>query len=83
VNIFFVLPKQFWWSGNGIVGAGRRVVRKPLSGQYRLNLDTGHIYIVGSQASEHPNLEKQASLLQWGEDKVKLERWVKDAAVKG
>lgn len=28
---------------------------------------------MGSKATEQPNLEKQASLLQWGEDKLKLE----------
>jgi hypothetical protein len=50
-------------------------MKKPISGQYKVNLDTGEFYVVGSKATERPSLEKQASLLQWGEDKVKLERW--------
>ena len=53
-------------------------MRKPVSGQYKVNLDTGQVYIVGSKASDRPVKEQQASLLQWGEDKVKLERWEKD-----
>ena len=75
MNIFFVLTKQLLWPGNAVVGVGQGVMmKKPISGQYKLNLDTGHIYIVGSKASEHPNLEKQASLLQWGEDMVELKQ---------
>jgi hypothetical protein len=31
--------------------------------------------MVGSKATESQNLEKQASLLQWGKDKEKLEGW--------
>jgi hypothetical protein len=53
-------------------------MRKPLSGQYRVNLDTGHVYIVGSKASDKPAKSQQASLLQWAEDKLKLEQWEKD-----
>jgi hypothetical protein len=49
--------------------------KKRLSGQYKVNLDTGVVSLVGSMATEHPNLERQTSLLDWGEDKVKLERW--------
>jgi hypothetical protein len=50
-------------------------MKKPLTGQYKFNLDTGQVYVVGSKATEVPSLEKQASLLQWGEDRAKLERW--------
>jgi hypothetical protein len=56
-------------------------MRKPINGQYKLNLDTGQVYLVGTKATEHPNLEKQASLLQWAEDREKLERWQMDARV--
>jgi hypothetical protein len=59
------------------------VVKKPINGQYKLNLDTGHISIVGSKASDRPVKEQQASLLQWGADMMKLKQWVKDAVVKG
>jgi hypothetical protein len=54
-------------------------VRKQLSGQYKFNLDTGKVSIVGSKASDRPVKEQQASLLQWGEDKVKLEQWARGA----
>ena len=53
-------------------------MKKPISGQYKVNLDTGQVYVVGSKASDRPVKEQQASLLQWGEDKLKLERWEKD-----
>jgi hypothetical protein len=49
--------------------------KKPLTGQYKYNLDTGQVYVVGSKATETPNLERQASLLKWGEERAKLERW--------
>jgi hypothetical protein len=39
-------------------------MRKPRTGQYRVNLDTSKVYLVGSKATETPNLERQASLLQ-------------------
>jgi hypothetical protein len=42
-------------------------MKKSLTGQYKFNLDTGQICVVGSKATEHPNLEKQASLLDWAE----------------
>ncbi|HZA25813.1 MAG TPA: hypothetical protein VFA32_25000, partial [Dehalococcoidia bacterium] len=58
-------------------------MKKPVTGQYKVNLDTGQFSIVGSKASEKPVKEQQASLLQWGEDKVKLEQWEKDAKDKG
>ena len=48
--------------------------KKPLTGQYKYNLDTGQVYVVGSKATEFPNLERQASLLKWGEERAKLER---------
>jgi hypothetical protein len=51
------------------------VMKKSLTGQYKFNLDTGQVYVVGSKATEHPNLEKQASLLDWAEAQAKLERW--------
>ena len=50
-------------------------MRKPVSGQYKVNLDTGQVYIVGSKVSDKPVKEQQASLLQWGEDMVKLKQW--------
>jgi hypothetical protein len=59
------------------------VMKEPLNGQYKLNLDTGHIYSVGSAASDRPVKEQQASLLQWGEDREKLEKWREGAAGKG
>jgi hypothetical protein len=52
-------------------------MRKPVSGQYKVNLDTGQVYIVGSKASDKPVKEQQASLLDWGEDREKLDRWEK------
>jgi hypothetical protein len=58
-------------------------MKKSVSGQFKFNPDTGEFYVVGSKATEHPSLEKQASLLQWGEDKVALERWLEDAEGKG
>jgi hypothetical protein len=60
-------------------------MKKPITGQYRWSLDTGVVSIVGSKASDRPVKEQQASLLQWGEDKVKLERWEKPglSAVEG
>jgi hypothetical protein len=50
-------------------------MKNPISGQYKVNLGTAPVYVVGSKATESPNLEKQVSLLQWGEDVKKLERW--------
>jgi hypothetical protein len=50
-------------------------MKKSLTGQYKFNLDTGQVYVVGSKATEHPNLEKQASLLDWAEARAKLEQW--------
>jgi hypothetical protein len=50
-------------------------MKKPISGQYKVNLDSGQVYIVGSKASDKPVKEQQASLLQRAEDKVTLERW--------
>jgi hypothetical protein len=58
-------------------------MKKPLTGQYKFNLDTGQVYVVGSKATEVPNLEKQASFLDWAEDRVKLEWWERDAKDKG
>jgi hypothetical protein len=45
--------------------------------QYKWNPDTGTFSVVGSKASERPVKEKQASLLDWGEDTEKLAMWVK------
>jgi hypothetical protein len=50
-------------------------MKKPLTGQYKFNLDTGRVSVVGSKATETPPLERQASLLEWGEDRAKLRRW--------
>jgi hypothetical protein len=83
-SIFFVLVKSVPWSRNGILRNHQGVgMKKPISGQYKVNLDSGQVYIVGSKASDKPVKEQQASLLDWGEDKVKLERWGKDAKGKG
>jgi hypothetical protein len=49
--------------------------REPLTGQYKWDIETGEFHIVASEATETPNLEKQASLLQWAEDIRKLENW--------
>jgi hypothetical protein len=51
----------------------------PLAGQYKYNPDTLRVYLVASEATESPYLERQADLLQWGEEKAKLERWSGDA----
>jgi hypothetical protein len=75
-----VLTNSLAGAGNDILRKRQGVeVKKPISGQYKVNLDTGDIYVVGSKATERPNLEIQASLLQWGEGKVKLERWQSDS----
>jgi hypothetical protein len=58
-------------------------MKNPISGQYKFNPDTGQVYVVGSKATESPSLEIQASLLEWAEDKAKLERWERDARSKG
>lgn len=50
--------------------------KKPLTGQFRFGVD-GKITDVPSKASDRPVKESQASLLQWGEDREKLERWAK------
>ena len=49
--------------------------KKSISGQYKVNLDTGQVSIVGSKASDKPVKEQQASLLDWATDREKLERW--------
>ena len=49
--------------------------RKPLPAQMKWNPDTGQVHMVGSKASDKPVREQQASLLQWSEDKARLERW--------
>ena len=43
--------------------------------QYRLDPFTGKTTLVGSKAGEKPVKEKQASLLDWGEDTAKLAAW--------
>jgi hypothetical protein len=54
-------------------------MKKPITGQYRFNPDTSQVYVVGSKATERPSLEEQASLLEWAEDRAKLELWGRDA----
>jgi hypothetical protein len=84
VSDFFVLTKSLSLPGNRVVRIGQGVgMKKPISGQFKVNLDTGQVSIVGSKASDKPVKEQQASLLLWGEDKVKLEWWEKDAKDKG
>jgi len=51
--------------------------KTPLTGQHRWNPDTGTFSVVGSKASDRPVKEKQASLLDWGEDTEKLSQWLK------
>jgi hypothetical protein len=41
-------------------------MKEPINGQYKWSPDTGVVSLVGSKATDHPNLEKQVSLLQWG-----------------
>jgi hypothetical protein len=36
-------------------------MRKSLTGQYKFKPDASQVYVVGSKATERPNLEKQAS----------------------
>jgi hypothetical protein len=49
--------------------------KKPLTGQYKFNPDTGQVFVVGSKATERPTLEKQASLLDWAKGRALLLRW--------
>jgi hypothetical protein len=58
-------------------------MKKPLTGQYKFNLDTGQVHVVGSKATEHPNLEKQASSLDWAEARAKPERWQSNFKAEG
>ncbi len=51
-----------------------------LTGQYKWNTETGKISVVGSKATERPNREKQGNLLDWGEERIKLLRWVQAAS---
>ena len=53
---------------------------EPLSGQYKWNPETGQFSVVGSEATERPNLERQGNLLGWGEDTAKLAKWREWAA---
>ncbi len=46
------------------------------TGQYKWNSETGRISVVGSKATERPNLEKQGDLFDWAEAQSKLLRWV-------
>jgi hypothetical protein len=59
----------------------RAISLLPLAGQYKFNPDTGKVYLVASEATESPQLERQANLLQWGQDREKLERWQKNGKV--
>ena len=54
--------------------------RNQLAGQYKWNLETGKISVVGSKATETPNREKQGNLLDWGDAQIKLLRWVQAAS---
>jgi hypothetical protein len=84
VKYFFVLTKSVTGPAIGTVRNGQWVaMKKSISGQFKFNLDSGQVHMVGSKASDKPVKEQQASLLQWGEDKVKLEQWEKDAEGKG
>jgi hypothetical protein len=58
-------------------------MKKPISGQHKFNLDTGQVFVVSSKVTERPNLEKQASLLGWAEDRAKLARWQSNSKDKG
>ena len=49
--------------------------KSTLTSQYKWNMNTGASYTVGSKATERPVREKQASLLCWGEEIGRLERW--------
>ncbi len=55
-------------------------LQNQLTGQYKWNPETGKISVVGSKATERPNREKQANLLDWGEEQNKLLRWVQAAS---
>ncbi len=52
------------------------VGEKHLTGQYKWNPETGETYVVGSKATESPNCEKQGNLLAWGDEQIKLSRWI-------
>ena len=58
-------------------------MKKPLTGQYKFNLDTSQVRVVGSKATEHPNLEKLASSLDWAEARAKLEQWQSNFKAEG
>ena len=45
------------------------------SGQYKWNIATGASHVVGSPATEHPNLERQADLIDYLSDSERLLRW--------
>lgn len=51
--------------------------RKELTGQHKWDPDTGTFSVVGSKASDRSVKEKQASLLDWGDETEKLAQWVK------
>ena len=55
-------------------------MKKQLTGQYKIDPFTGKSYVVASMATERPNLEKQADLLDWASATEKLKKW-KDATV--
>ena len=61
-NIFFVLSSGLSLSENGIVGIGQGgVMIKPISGQFKVNLDTGQVFIVGSKAISRLRRSRLAS----------------------
>ena len=54
-----------------------------MSGQYKWNPDTGDFSVVGSKATERPDLEKQGSLMGWADETAKLAKWQEWAAKGG
>jgi hypothetical protein len=46
-----------------------------LTGQFKWNPSTGSVNVVGSKATERPQMEKQGNLLAWRDDQERLESW--------
>ena len=47
-----------------------------MTGQHKWNMETGDSYVVGSKATERPQLERQGNLLDHADELDKLRQWV-------
>lgn len=50
--------------------------------QYAWDFDTGDAKLVPTRATERPQLEQQANLLDWGWDRKKWDSWSRPGALK-